>query len=73
MNPEQWQKIKSVFNDARGFTSVERKIFLDKVCDGDKEMRREVESLLCSSEAAGSFMQNAAVGEVAEKIPVENS
>ena len=68
MKPEQWQKIKAVFNDARGRTPLERKIFLDKVCDGDTEMRREVESLLSSFENAESFMETPPAEEFADVI-----
>ena len=44
----------------------ERTSFLDERCDGDKELRREVESLLSFSDDAGRFLEKPAVGEVAD-------
>lgn len=46
----------------------ERDAFLETACGPDAELRREVELMLASSEAAGSFMERPAVGEVATAI-----
>ena len=66
MNPEQWQKVKEIFDAALKREPNELSYFLDKACDGNQELRREVEILLASSENVGSFMEQAAIGEVAE-------
>jgi len=68
INPEKWREVKEVFYAALRHAPEERERFLNESCQDDDQMRREVESLLSSSEAAGSFMQNPAVGEVAETI-----
>jgi len=68
INPEKWREIKEIFYAALRHAPEEREGFLNDSCKDDDQLRREVESLLSSSEAAGSFMQNPAVGEVAEAI-----
>ena len=51
--------------------SEERSGFLDQACDGNEEMRLEVELMLASNEEAGSFLNqaaaNAAAGLLAEE------
>ncbi len=46
----------------------ERDAFLVSACGADAELRREVELMLASSEAAGSFMERPAISEVATAI-----
>ena len=72
MSPAQWQKIKAVFKDAQTRTPAERKIFLDEVCDGDREMRREIESLLSSYKNAENFLEMPLVEKMESEIPTEN-
>ncbi len=62
----QWQKVKEILQAALERPLGEREQFLDKVCSNDQSLRREVETLLTSFENADSFMENAAIGEVAE-------
>ena len=66
MKPEQWQKAKEIFETALKREPHERVSVLDEAWDGDESLRREVESLLASAENIGSFMEHAAIGEVAE-------
>jgi eukaryotic-like serine/threonine-protein kinase len=56
-----WQRVKEVFEGALERQGDERAAFLDRACDGDEEVREEVESLLRSYEVAGSFMESPAV------------
>ena len=65
---DDWEKAKKIFADAIKFAPDERSLFLDEVCADDTDTRREVESLLSSFDDAESFMENPAVGEVAEAI-----
>ena len=67
-----WQKVKELYEAALLLPSEKRSSFLDEKCDGDEEMRREVESLLSFSSDAGSFLESPAVGEVAEIIVSKN-
>ena len=46
MNPERWQKIKSVLEEVIEIAPASRFAFLEKSCNGDKDLRVEVESLL---------------------------
>ena len=43
---ENWERIQSVFLEAAELSPDERVRFLDTACAGDRELRREVESLL---------------------------
>ncbi len=63
---ERWQQIKEVLQSALERPADERGRFLDKICADDESLRREVETLLLSAENVGSFMENAAIGKVAE-------
>lgn len=65
-HPENWQEVKEIFCAALRLTPAEREQFLNESCKDDEDLRSEVESMLASSDAAGSFMQNPAVGEIAE-------
>src|SRR5687768_8315910 len=67
MNPERLQKIDQVFESALDLTTESRARFLDEACDGDTELRREVESLLKAHDDAGNFIENS-VGDVAAEL-----
>ena len=69
MNPERWQKIKSLFEAVQEVEPEKRSKFLEKACAGDVDLRREVEKLLASfDEADTSFMEKPAANEVASLI-----
>src|SRR4051812_45500838 len=46
MNPERWRQIEDAYHSAAERQGSEREAFLAAACDGDEELRREVESLL---------------------------
>ncbi|MBA3633911.1 MAG: PD40 domain-containing protein [Acidobacteria bacterium] len=46
MSNRNWKKAKEIFGDALEFAPENRAVFLDKVCDDDESLCREVESLL---------------------------
>lgn len=60
-SPERWARVKSVFCEAVDRTSPDRERFVADACEGDADLRREVESLLKSDEEAGSFIETPAV------------
>ena len=67
---ERWQRAKQVLDEAIAVESGERASVLDRACDGDPELRREVESLLSAHEQAGlTFLKTAAVGLKAPSSP----
>ena len=68
MANDDWNKAKLIFADAIKIAPAKRLAFLDEVCRGDAETRREVESLLASLDDAGSFMEQPAAHEVADVI-----
>ena len=58
MNPDRWQAIGDVFDQALAAPAGERTVLIDVACKGDEEVRREVRSLLASHDAApGGFVQ----------------
>ena len=50
MGTGQWQRIEELFNGAATLQGDARRSFLDQACGADRELRREVESLLQASE-----------------------
>ncbi|HSL52755.1 MAG TPA: protein kinase [Pyrinomonadaceae bacterium] len=65
---QRWQRVKEIFDGALERQGAEREAFLDRACDGDGEVREEVESLLRSYEVAGSFMESPAVANAAHDL-----
>ena len=57
VTPARWKEIETVFEQVRELPESERPVFLTKICSGDEELRREVESLLASHEKAGDFIR----------------
>lgn len=43
---ERWRRIEELYHAAQAQPAAERSAFLNKVCEGDAELRREVELLL---------------------------
>src|SRR5215208_1655429 len=70
-DPQRWQRVKEIFDGALERHSAEREAFLDRACDGDTDVREEVESLLRSYEVAGSFMEAPAVAQAAGDLVTE--
>lgn len=68
MTPERWLQIKSIFAEATKLAPAERGAFIEQQCGGDAELRSEVESLLASFDNSAGFMDQPAVGEVADII-----
>ncbi len=54
---ERWQKVKNVLDEALERETGVRQAFLAEACDGDEELRREVESLLQSEPEIGDFIE----------------
>lgn len=60
MNPEKWQKIKTIVQAALEIEPEKRALFVAENCADDKLLRSEVQSLLDSYENAGDFIQKPA-------------
>jgi non-specific serine/threonine protein kinase/serine/threonine-protein kinase len=54
MNRERWQQVKWLLDEAIACDAAERPAFLDRACQGDAELRHEVDSLLSSHNQAGT-------------------
>lgn len=65
MSAERWLQIKQVFSAALERDASHRAAFLDEACDGDHEMRSEVESLIAAHEQPNSIIDQPAVEAVA--------
>jgi hypothetical protein len=57
----RWKRIKQVFQDALERPGDVRGPFLSAACGDDRELQREVESLLVAHAAAGSFARGPAI------------
>ena len=64
MTPERWQKVQDLFHAASEREPARRDSFLLEACGDDRELRREVESMLASSERVGSFLESPALAAV---------
>jgi len=64
MEPERWRQIERVYHLALERAPGGRVSFLEQTCDGDEELRREVESLLSHADGAEEYV-DAAVRAVA--------
>ncbi|MFN0111232.1 MAG: protein kinase domain-containing protein [Blastocatellia bacterium] len=57
MTPQQWKKIDELLDAALDLPFERHSAFLDEACQGDEELRRELESLLAAHQKAGSFIE----------------
>lgn len=69
MNPDRWQRVKELLDAALDLEPDTRATFLDENCSSDSELRKEVESLLESFEAADEFMESSPTSPAALLTP----
>jgi TolB-like protein/Tfp pilus assembly protein PilF/tRNA A-37 threonylcarbamoyl transferase component Bud32 len=60
--PERWSRVKALFLEALQYPDADRSAFVVRVTAGDPDLRKEIESLLASDEAAASFAETPAAG-----------
>jgi serine/threonine protein kinase len=60
MNPEQWARVKEVFNAALEREASERRAFVAEASAGDDSVRSEVDRLLDAQLQAGGFIERSA-------------
>jgi hypothetical protein len=74
MTPERWKRVRELFEAAVERRPDKRTAFLDEACSGDASLREDVEALLSSDRAAGSFIEHppawAAVGSEGAAAPL---
>ena len=59
MNPERWAQIEDIFHRVSERDEAHRCALLDQSCNGDAELRREIEALLASEANAGACLESA--------------
>ncbi len=57
MDPERWKRVDALLSAALQCEETQRAAFLARACEGDEELRKEVQTLLSEHQAAGSFLQ----------------
>ncbi len=72
MDPERWERIKSIYHDALELPAEQRSSFLDRECDGDAGIRREIESLIAANDQAGDFIVSTALKDAARIMASDN-
>ncbi len=68
MTPERFRQVNQLVSLVLEQEESERSAFLDRACSGDRELKREVKSLLASDERAGDFLDEPAAQVVAELL-----
>ena len=68
MTAEHFQRIESLVLSALELTPAERAELLTRECNGNEELRREVEALLSFESAAESFISKPAIALVASSL-----
>jgi Tol biopolymer transport system component/serine/threonine protein kinase len=61
LRPDEWTRVKEVFDSARALPPDARAAFLTGACRGDQALRLEVEQLLASHELAAGFLESPAM------------
>src|SRR5260370_21545620 len=73
MTPEQWHRVKEVFEAALARAPEGRSAFLGQSCGGGDLLCSEVKSLLSSYEQENSFMETPAAALAAQSLVKEES
>ena len=64
----RWEQINRIYDAALEVAEEERPAFLERNCQGDEELRREVESLLAYDQQAQQLIDRPAMQMTAEKL-----
>jgi serine/threonine-protein kinase len=67
-----WQLVRTIFDDALRHSPEERPQFIRQACKKNEALQTEVESLLASLDSAETFLETPAVVKIVENIPPEN-
>jgi eukaryotic-like serine/threonine-protein kinase len=68
MKPDQWQEINLLFHSALEREPSQRAAFLDRACDGDESLRKEVEAFIAAHDQAGNFIEAPAFAVAGEML-----
>jgi serine/threonine protein kinase len=64
MNPDDWPRVKEIFQGALDLPPGDRKAYVRSAAGGDDDLRREVESLLESADSSEDFLSQVAADYV---------
>jgi eukaryotic-like serine/threonine-protein kinase len=64
-----WKRVKQLLDQAIPLDPAARRSFLERECDGDTDLKREVESLLASHEQAGTDFLNTPAVDLRSSLP----
>ncbi len=65
------EKVEEIYHSALRLEPDQRKLFIERSCGADEELRREVQSLLEHAEKADTFLEGSAMQVAAEAIAAE--
>ena len=68
MKPARWHQIESLYNQALEVDETRRAAFLREACGSDSDLRRNLEELLAEGPKAESFLEKAALREIAHEF-----
>src|SRR6201988_3079627 len=68
MEPELWQRITDLFDEAMTRGPKERIAFLEEACEGDRDLRKQVDRLVKSHEKSGDFLESSAFAVAPELL-----
>ncbi|MGB8094724.1 MAG: serine/threonine-protein kinase, partial [Pseudolabrys sp.] len=68
MEPALWQRITDLFDEAMTRGPKERIAFLEEACEGDRDLRKQVERLVKSHEKSGHFLESSAFAVAPELV-----
>jgi predicted ATPase/serine/threonine protein kinase len=71
MNPQRYQRVGEIYHAALDVPRDRRSGYLDEACQGDEQLRHEVESLLGANERAGEFITAPAIDVAAQLIAAQ--
>src|SRR5690606_26207596 len=58
VSPERWRRVAAVLDEALDMPPADRARFLDQACDGDAELRAEVEALLAADASPNPLLDS---------------
>ena len=64
--PDRWSQVEELYHSAAALPPGERSAFLERACNGDQELRQELESLLAHEQQAENFIESPALEVAAD-------
>src|SRR5262245_31003853 len=71
MKPDRWGQIKRLYLEALEKEGAQRDDFLNEVCSGDDELRREIDSLLRYENKAEQLIESPALEAAAKALAAD--